>query len=317
MTDQTTDDQQNTVTTHWYDDFAGDDEGRQEQLGKFESFDDFFEDYNNSKNFDWRTGVAGDDDKFKSTLERYDSLQSFGNSFREAQQKIRSGQLQPTLADDASEDEIKAFREANNIPTEVSGYLENLPDGMVVGEDDAEIMSDLFGALHNVQAPPPVAHAIIGWYNDFAEKQQDAIAELDTEQTREATDFLRDAENGWGKDFRTNMNLVNSVLENYFGEEAKNQLINGRYQDGRGFFNDPGVLMGIAKMAREINDVAPLIAQDPNQMQSLHEEISELEKKMADRTSDYWKGPSANENQARYRELLELRLRSEKGKDAA
>ena len=51
-------------------------------------------------------------------------------------------------------------------------------------------------------------------------------------------------------------------------------------------------------------------------MQSLNDEIAGLEAKMADRTSDYWKGPQANQNQARYRELLDLRLKSDKANAA-
>jgi hypothetical protein len=311
MTDQTTDDQGNVINNDWYGDFAGEDEGRQETLGQFDSFDSFYEDYNNAKNFDWREGVAGDDDKFKSNLERFDSLEAFGNSWRESQQKIRSGQLLPTLPEDATEDQVKEFRTANNIPLEVDNYLDDLPDGLVVGDEDREYMLDFLGAMHEVNAPKEVGTALVQWYDDFRERQQDAIAQLDAEQQREATDFLRSTDTGWGNDFRTNMNLINSVLEQHFGEEAKAQLLNGRYQDGRGFFNDPGVLMGLASLARQVNDVAPLIAQDPDKMQSLNDEISDLEAKMADRTSEYWRGPKANENQARYRELLDLRLKSE------
>ena len=257
MTDPTIDDpgqqsdpgQQNAVTDHWYDSFAGDDPARQEQLSKFDSFDSFLEDYNAAKNADWRDGIAGDDDKFKSTLQRFSTPQDFGNSYREAQQKIRSGQLRPELPEDASEEQIKEYRQANNIPIEVEGYLENLPDGLVVGDEDKEIMLDFLGAMHEVNAPKAVADKMVAWYNDFEQRQQDAIAELDAEQAREATDMLRDSENGWGNDFRTNMNLINSVLETHFGEEAKAQLLNGRYQDGRGFFNDPNVLKGLASLA--------------------------------------------------------------------
>jgi hypothetical protein len=316
MTDQTTDDHQNTVTNDWYGDLAGDNAELGEKLGQFESFDAFVEDYDSAKNFDWRTGVAGDDDKFKSNLERFDSLEAFGNSWRESQQKIRSGQLLPTLSEDASEDEIKAFREQNNIPLEVDQYLEDLPDGLVVGEEDRDVMLDFLGAMHEINAPKEVGNKLVEWYDTFREKQQDAIAELDAEQSREATDFLRSTESGWGNDFRTNMNLINSVLDQHFSEEAKGQLLNGRYMDGRGFFNDPSVLMGLASLARQVNDVAPLIAQDPDKMQSLNDEIAGLEAKMADRTSDYWKGPQANQNQARYRELLDLRLKSDKANAA-
>ena len=316
MSDQITDDQQNTVTTDWYGDLAGDNEELGKQLGQFESFDAFMDDYNAAKNYDWRDGIAGDDDKFKSTLQRYDTPLAFGNAHRELNQQLRSGQIKPELPDDPTDDDIKAYREQNNIPLEVGQYLEDLPDGLVVGEDDKDIMLDFLGAMHEINAPREVAHAMVQWYHGFEERQQDAIAALDAEQQIEATDQLRSSDN-WGNDFRTNMNLINSLLDQHFGEEAKAQLLNGRFQDGRGFFNDVGVMMGLAQLARQVNDVAPLIAQDPDKMQSLNDEIMELEKKMADRTSDYWRGPEANQNQARYRELLDIRLKSQQGDQAA
>lgn len=312
MTDQTTDntittdDQTNALSGNWYDSFAGEDDARRETLSQFDSFDDFLEDYN--KRGDWRSAVAGDDDKFKSTLDRFATPADFGNSFREAQQKIRSGQLKPELPEDATEEQIKDFRRNNNIPLEPTGYLDNLPDGLVVGEDDKELMADFMGALHSANADPKIAVAAIEWYNDFAEKQQEAIADLDTEQAREAVDALRDPETGWGQDFRQNMNLIKSALDTYFGEDAKDQLLNGRYQDGRGFFNDPAVLMGLAQMARAVNDVAPIIAQDPNKLQSLHDEIEELENYMKNERTKYNKDTKAQE---RLRELYDLRLKSE------
>lgn len=309
MPDQITDDpgQQNPLNDgNWYDTFAGEDDPRRETLSQFDSFDSFLEDYNKAR--DWRSAVAGDDEKFKSTLERFDSPQAFGNSFREAQQKIRSGQLKSDLPADATEDQITEYRRANNIPLEADGYLKDLPDGLVVGDDDKELMMDFMGALHSANADPRIAHKAIEWYNDFAEKQQEAIAELDAQQSRETTDILRDPEDGWGKDFRTNMNLVNSLLDTAFGKEAKDQLMNGRYQDGRGFMNDPAVLRGLANLARQINDVAPLIAQDPDQLKSLHDEIEQLETYMKTKRSEYNKDTKAQE---RLRELYDLRLKSE------
>lgn len=305
MTDQTTDDQANAVTTNWYDDFAGDDPERAETLSKFDSFDSFLEDYQSAKNFDWRGAIAGDDDKFKSTLERYADPLAFGNAHREAVQKIRSGQMQEPLPADADEETIKEYRRNNGIPLEAEGYLNDLPDGLVVGEEDKELMIDFLSAIHAQNAPPQVAHAVVEWYNNFAEQQQEAIQELDEQQAREVTDMLRDPEEGWGKDFRANMNLVKGMLQSFLGEESYNQLLNGRYQDGRGFFNDPHVLMGMANMARKINDVAPLIEQDPQKMQALEDEIAELEKYMSTKRSEYMKDEKA---QARLRELYEIRL---------
>lgn len=308
ITDNTPDDIQTPLESTWFEPLVKDKPEVAETLGKFESFDAFLEDYNGAKNRDWRAEIAGDDDKFKSQLERFSTPTDFGTSFREAQQKIRSGQLKADLPEDASEEQIKEFRRQNNIPLEPQGYLENLPEGLVVGEQDKEILLDVLGSLHQINADPKVAHSLIGWYNDFEEKQQESLAAMDAEQAREATDLLRDPEEGWGKDFRTNMNLVNSLLKTHFGEDASQQLLNGRYQDGRGFFNDVNVLKGLASLARQVNEVAPLIQQDPERMQSLHDEIATLEKYMKTSRSEYMKDEKA---QARLRELYDLRLKSE------
>ena len=114
--------QTNPLSENWYDSFAGDDPDRREALGKFESFDDFFADYNSAKNADWRDPIAGDDEKFKAQLKRYADPASFGNAHREAVQKIRSGQLKEELPADATEEQIKEYRRANNIPLEPTGW---------------------------------------------------------------------------------------------------------------------------------------------------------------------------------------------------
>jgi hypothetical protein len=300
------DGQNNALEGNWYDALAGEDDARKEQLSKYDSFESFYEDFN--KRGDWRSQIAGDDDKFKSTLERYATPNDFGSAHREAVQKIRSGQMRDPLPEDATEEQIKDFRRNNNIPLEVDGYLSDLPDGLVVGEDDKELMMDFLGSLHSANADPKIAHAAIEWYNDFAERQQDALVELDNEQKQEVVDALRDPETGWGKDFRQNMNLISSALDTFFGTEAKDQLLNGRFQDGRGFFNDISVLKGFAQLARQVNDVAPIIANDPDQMKSLHDEIDKLEKYMKEKRSEYNKDTKAQE---RLRELYDLRLKSE------
>ena len=302
------DPQPNPVNDNWYGELAGENEERAEMLGKFDSFDSFLDDYNSAKNRDWRAEIAGDDDKFKSTLERYTDPAAFGNAHRELNQKVRSGQLKPVLAEDADEEAVKEFRRANNIPLEADGYLSDLPEGVVVGEDDKELMTDFMGALHGANADPAVAHAAIGWYNQFQEQQQEAEAELDATQSQEATDQLREA---WGKDYRANMNLVKATMTKYFGEDAAQQLTNGRYQDGRGFFNDVGVMRGLGELARMVNDIAPIITQDPAALKSVETEIAEIEGKMG--TAEYRKDETM---QARYRELVNIRLKHQEANAA-
>ena len=146
--------QQNPVQGNWYDEYAGEDEARIEQLSQFDSFDAFLEDYNGLKSADWRDAIAGDDPKFKSKLDRYSEPGDFGSSYREMEQKLRAGQMQPTLKEDATDEEIKEFRRQNGIPLEAEGYLKDLPEGLVIGEDDVRALYEFHGRAARGQRIP-------------------------------------------------------------------------------------------------------------------------------------------------------------------
>ena len=294
-------------TGAWKEALAGENTERLEALGEFETADKFLEHYDGLTNRNWRDEYAGDDDKFKSTLERFSTPEDMGKSFREAQQTISSNQHNEPPGADADEATVTAYREANGIPQEAKGYLENLPDGLVVGEDDAAIFEDFMGSMHKLNAPPAYAHAAIEWYNNFAQQQQDDLTELDAEHHQEVEDQLRNGDR-WGTDYRANVNLVGALIESSFGKENKEAFLNARDPEGRAIMNIPGVLEGLATMARKINPITQLTPPgqgDP--AQTLNDEIARFEGMMGDKQSEYWKGPTADSNQARLRQLYDIR----------
>lgn len=296
---------------NWYDGIAGDNEERAQALSQYDSADAFFEAHDAAVNRDWRAEIAGDDEKFKSKLERFAEPAAFGASYREAEQKIRSGDIGPKApGEDADETEIKEYRRQIGVPLEAAEYLKELPDGMVIGEDDKELVNSYIERMHGRHVPREVVHDGLQWYYELQEQAQDAQVELDTQQKRDAIDALRDNETGWGKDFRTNMALVNGLLEASFGEEALENFKNGRFGDGRSFFNDVDVMKGLAEIARKLNPVGTIIPNEGEPMKALESEIAEIEALMADRNSEYWKGPKSREMKARYRELIEVRQKS-------
>jgi hypothetical protein len=285
----------------WKDTLAGDDADKLEALSGFNSPDDLFTNLADAQNFDWRSEAAGDDDKFKSTLERFESLSAFGNSFRDAQQTIRSGQLKEPLAADASDEQKQAYREANGIPLEADGYLENLPDGLVVGDEDREIMTDFMGALHNVNADPTIAVAAIEWYNRFAEQQQDELASADQAHQVATEDALR-AE--WGTDYRTNVNVIGAMFEKGLNAEDREFLMNARGPDGQAVFNRPGIMQFFAEKARAEMHPMAVPGQTHDPQQTVDNEIAEIEKVMREDRKAY----NADEAmQARLRQLYEIR----------
>lgn len=298
------------VEPTWFEPLLGDDPApeRVEALKAFDTPQAFFDKHDELTNANWRDQFAGDDEKFKTTLERYNSAADLGNAFREQKATISAGQLAKPLPDGATDDDVKAFRESNGIPLEATGYLENLPEGLVVGDDDKELMTDFLGALHTENVSPAVAHKAIEWYNGFAEAQQDQLAEIDHEHHQETEEALRSS---WGSDYRANINLVGGLLETTFGEETKNAILNARDGEGRAIMNIPEVVQGLSELARKVNPIAQIISPRNDPVATLNDEIAEIEKFMRTNRSEYNKD---EKKQARLLELYDIRLQHDSRK---
>ena len=294
-----------TANDQWREEIAGDDEGKLEALKAFESPGDLFDAHQNLANANWRDQFAGDDEEFGKTLERFKTPGDFANSFKEAQSTIRAGGHKQAagLPEGATEEQIAAYREEQGIPAEAAGYLDTLPDGLVVGEEDGEIFGDFLGALHAVNAPPEIAHAALEWYNNFNEQQQEMFADFDAESYKATEDQLRQ---DWGADYRANINLIGGLLDKTFGEETKEALLNARAPDGTGLFNIPEFMDGLAGLARQIDPINAIVPPGGDPQQTLNDEIESLEKYMKEDRAAYMKDEKA---QARLRELYDIRLK--------
>ena len=290
---------------NWYDSMAGEDAGKVEILSKFETADAFYDSHQGMANANWRAPFVPEGDDGKA-MERFESPEAYGKAFKEAQATISAGFKPGVLPDGATDDDIKAFREANDIPADVEGYYENMPDGLILGDDDKPIADVFMNALHGANAPPAIGHALISAYNDFAEKEQDAQADMDIEQSKEATDELRGT---WKGDYRQNINAVETFLEREFGKEVKDQMLNGRFGDGRAFMNDPKILEVLARVERTLNPLVPLHhTGDGDPVESMNDEITKIEKYMRTNRTDYYKD---DKMQGRLRDLYEMRTKNQ------
>lgn len=301
------------IEPDWFKDMVNDDTPpeRVEFLKSFDTQDALIESAQTAQNVNWRDAFAGDDDKFKSSIERYSTPEDLGKAFREQRATISSGNLRPQPDENATPEDLAAFRSENGIPAESTGYLENLPEGLVIGEDDKEIFADFAGAMHEMNVEPAVMHKVIDWYNGFAEDQQDQMAEMDNGHHQETEDALRTE---WGTDYRANINLVGSLIEGTFSEENASAILNARDAEGRAIMNIPGVLEGLASIQRQLNPVARIAPSTGRTAdQTLEDEIGELEKFMREDRDKYNKD---EKSQARLRELYQIRIDHEARKTA-
>lgn len=267
---------------------------------------------------DWRQRMAaatvgkseGEEfDKELKRLNRFKSPDNVFKSLRAAEQKITSGELKSTdpFPEDGTDEEKAAWRKAQGVPETPDGYLESLPEGLVIGEHDKPMVESFVKDMHERNVSPEVVHAGLQWYYQEQERQLAERQDQDRQIRSESEDALR-AE--MGGDYRPNLQNMHSMLDTYAPEGLKERLFSARMADGTALGDDADFLRFMTATAREINPTATILpGHSGNKAQSIDEELSDLKSMMSDQRSEYWRGPKAEQHQKRYRELLEAKQR--------
>lgn len=263
----------------------------------------------------WREKLAGGDAAKLADLQRYQDPQAMADGLFASKARIREGDLAKPLPKNPNEQELKAYRELHGIPAEAKGYLENLPEGLVLGKDDQPVFESLATkVLHKHNLPPAVAHDIVKWYGDFVQEEQAAVGEQDGKDREETEDALRKT---WGNDFRANANIMRSYLSG-LPQAVSEALQNARDIDGRGLMNNPAVVQWLVGSARELQDVSTVLdgSGGANPLLTVEQEIVKIEKLMKSDRKAYNKDSALQE---KYRGLLDQRdkLKARGGRAAA
>jgi len=259
---------------------------------------------------DWREKLVGDvtteeGKKQLNLLQRLADPKAMFQKLLHQDKMISSGQLKKPLPENPSPEEIAAYRTENGIPESHDKYDLTLSDGMMIGEADKPIVDSVLKALHDANAPQSLVTTMLNTY--FA-NQVEQIAQRDTMDNdfkAETTAALR-AE--WGGDYTPNLNsIVNLIAQ--APQESQDLIKNARMPDGRPLMSDPGTLRWLATLSRQINPIPTMVPGASNPSMAIADELTKLKDMMGDQKSEYWKGPNANANQKRYRELLEAQER--------
>ena len=253
----------------------------------------------------WRMDMSGGDEKEVKQLERYASPADIWRKARALEQRLSSGELKSAFPKDATEEQVKQWRTENGVPESPDKYELQFDDG-VIDDNDKELVGDILKTAHESNLTKEQAKNTIQAIADLREKRTEARQEKDAQIAKETQDALR-AE--FGPDYRQNVNLIKGLLDT--GPTGlKQKLLSGRMADGTPIGSDPDVLRFLATVARQINPVTTLIpGAGANIAGAIDDELSKLNGMMGNRGSEYWKGPNAEKNQKRYRELVSARDR--------
>jgi hypothetical protein len=249
----------------------------------------------------WRQDLANNDEKELKQLERYASPSDIWKKARALEQRLSSGELKTVspFPDKGSDEQKNAWRQEHGIPLSPDKYDLKLAPGIAVGEEDKPVVDDFLAYAHTKNLPNDVASAAVQWYFDFQTKEAENRAEHNAQVRKETEDALR-AE--WGPEYRLNRTTIDNLLD---GRVPADSELRERIR----IAVDTNVEFAklLSGLAREINPVATLIPGSGNSPDKLESEITQWNAKMADANSDYWKGPNAEKNQERYRQLVAAR----------
>lgn len=256
---------------------------------------------------DWRDAMAtinGEvDPKIKRALDRYQTPEAVVAAHMVLRQRLDSGDLTSKLPKDAKPEEIAAWRKDNGIPEKPEGYLEALPNGLVIGDADKPGITKFVTAMHGQNASPAMVGAALGQYYALREAAAADRAEADGREEMATTDALRLE---WGADFRGNMNAIHGLLDSA-PAGLKDKLANARMPDGSAMMNDQSALRWFGALAREINPASTVVpGAGGNAGKGVDDRIGEIEKVMRTDRRAYDKDTKM---QAELRDLYDARER--------
>lgn len=253
---------------------------------------------------DWRQRMAGgstDVEKEVKQLERYESPEQVWKKARELERKMSAGELRTQLPKGASPEETARWRAENGIPAKPEEYKINMPAGkQAPKEDDGFLKAFMKSAHDNNYTQGQVDGALQSFYSEV-ERQQESISADEKKMADATEDKLRQE---WGADYRTNKAMAEALLTRA-PAGFRDRFMNGYLADHTPIKASAEAWKWLVQMEREINPAGTVVPGSGGDLgKTIEAEISSLKALMGNPASAYWKGPEAEKNQARYRDLV-------------
>lgn len=250
---------------------------------------------------DWRDKLAGGDEKLAKQLARMASPKVLLDSYQNAQKKISSGQVKTPLPDNATDEQLAAYRAENGIPEKPEGYEVKPPEGFVFGDADKPLIESFQKHAHGKNWSPSQFNEALGWYAQEQEAIQDRIAQADTQFRATSVDALRSE---WGNEYRGNLTAIKNMMSAW-PEGMADRLMGGRTADGKRIGDDVAFLSTMLNIQKELYPAASVVpAGTQNQTKAISDRIAEINVIMQGDEADakYWRNPAL---QTEYAQLLD------------
>lgn len=252
---------------------------------------------------DWRDRMSGGNEEVAKLIKRFTSPVKAAEALFNARRDLST--RPKALATDATPEQVTAWRAENGIPEKPEGYLEKLPDGLIIGEQDKPLVGKFAEAMHAANESPATVHRALTAYYQI---QQEQAARAEEANETAKTEGMESLMAEWGGEFRANKTSIANML-NAIPEDARNAISQARDADGVLLFNKAPVIRALAQWAKDLSPYGSVaVAGNGDPGKNVEARIKEIEKAMGVNGGEvYWKD---NAMQAEYRELLTARDRA-------
>lgn len=249
------------------------------------------------KPVDWRAAIA--DEKLRERANRFNSLDDVLKNnvdlLSERDRLRNTGIFRP--GDEASDEDVAAYRKAMGIPDSPEGY--EFPQGDDITDEQKASQEAWSKHFHELGISGTQAKSLIEAVQRGAEEAQQRQIEADRELAEQTTAALKKE---WGADFDHNKELANRAAEKMFGEDFED-IRSLETKDGRFILDDARLLRALARYGREMAADNPSDMMDDTQRETVQDEIDNLRTQIHEAVA---RGDSrkANSLSERQRELI-------------
>lgn len=252
---------------------------------------------------DWREKLAAGDAKELARLQRFPDIGSVYKSYREIEAKVSNGALRSPLPQNATVEQINQYRKDNNIPATAGDYEVDLPDGIVLGEEDQTILGSVLETMHKQNRTSSEVNDVVNSFLRAREVEQAAWTQNQNVARVQTEESLRQE---LGSNFLPTVGAIKNLLASA-PDGIGEMLDNARLPDGSVLGNNPAALKWLASIALDINPAGTVVpGATGNQMQSVDAELAELGQLMNKDLGAWRKNEPAR---ARHRDLIEAKLK--------
>ena len=235
--------------------------------------------------------MAGGDEKLAKQLDRYQNPGDVSKALLAAQQRIRSGEYKraapPEGADEAA---MKAWREEQGIPATPDAYsfqYEGKPLDMSTLDEGAKAgVQKLQQTFHKLNLNQDQAAELSNVLVSFGEQQAEQTAAMDAEHFDASDDHLRSA---WGSDYKVTLKANWHYMEQTFGKDVVNSLLEARLPNGMKLANAPWFNEGLNRAARSMG--GDRMVEGSSEAKGVDSRIAEIEAIMKENMGKYLSTP--------------------------